>query len=514
MPFLKEQIAPLLERLMQHIYLSFSAIFVAILISIPMGIFIKNTPRLRGIISSFISVCQTIPSLAMLAFLIPILGIGIKPTIFTLTLYALLPIVRSVDAGLSMVPKASIEAAHAMGFNSRQSLWYIELPLASSTLLSGIRVASAMTIGITTIAAFIGAGGLGDFITQGLALNNTSLILLGAIPTAILALLADFMLATLQESFSHFKRRQMKFKKTKYLITSLTLTAVLLAITNTAITEILIPKNKNITVGCKNFSEQYILGEIIAQLIENKTSYHVIRKFGLSSTTSAHHALVKGDIDIYPEYTGTAYMIILNQHHSLSKEKIHHFVKAAYQKQFSLEWLMPFGFNNSESLIVTTQFKKKHQLTKISDLQSLATSLTIGAPPEFLKRADGLPLLTNTYKLNFKKIIQMEPDLMYPAIREGKVDVIAGFTTDPRIAKFQLNTLTDNLNIYPHYDAAAIIRAETLKAHPELRPLISTLNHRISQKIIRHLNSLIQTQHLTAKQIARQYLIQQHLIPL
>lgn len=200
-------------KLLEHLYLSLSATLLAIIIGIPLGTVILNRPALKNTVLSVTSIFQTIPSLALLAFLIPFIGIGFKPTIVTLTLYALLPIIRNTFMGLTGVPPESVEAARAMGFTRWQRLRLVELPLALPIIVAGIRTATAMTIGITTIAAFIGAGGLGDFITQGLSLNDPRLILLGAIPTALLAIALNFIIAYIESALSHRQRQLMKYKK-------------------------------------------------------------------------------------------------------------------------------------------------------------------------------------------------------------------------------------------------------------------------------------------------------------
>ncbi|WP_201258123.1 ABC transporter permease [Piscirickettsia litoralis] len=212
--FLANHQSELVLKLYQHIYISITALFVAILIGIPLGVLIYYYPRFRPFTLATTNILQTIPSLALLAFFIPWLGIGYPPTLVALLAYALLPIVRSTYTGLESVPAESIHAAEGLHLSKTQSLKLILLPLACPSIISGIRVAAAMTIGITTIAAFIGAGGLGDFITQGLSTSDNKLILLGTIPTALLALVVDAILALIGILLIKRKREQIKFKRT------------------------------------------------------------------------------------------------------------------------------------------------------------------------------------------------------------------------------------------------------------------------------------------------------------
>ena len=468
-------------KLLEHLYLAASATLIAILVGVPLGIVILQRKTLKGVILGITSIFQTIPSLALLAFLIPFLGIGVKPTIVTLTIYALLPITRNTYTGLCSVPPESNEAARALGFTRWQRLRLIELPLALPIIIAGIRTATAMTIGITTIAAFIGAGGLGDFITQGLALDNSRLILLGAIPAALLALALDFIVGHIETSLSHRQRKKAKYKKIKLTI----LFAILLFFLWLIIKVLIWPqfdKKDSIVIATKNFSEQFILGDMMADIIEAKTHLQVKKRFNLGTTTVIQRALLKGEVDLYPEYTGTAYMIVLKQRKILSAEQTYQFVKKAYQQEFHLRWLKPFGFNNSQTLAVLESFATQHRLKTLSDLALISSQLTLAAPPEFLERPDALPGLTQAYGFSFKRIIQMQPDLTYDAIKNHAVEVIEVFTTDGRIPAYHLVALNDNKRFYPPYYAAPVIREAFLQAHPEVEKALAPLAGLLNQK--------------------------------
>ena len=196
--FLADHMAELWVKLIQQIYLVGIATGVAIIIGIPLGIWATRNLRVRKPVLGLASILQTIPSLALLAFLLPFTGIGATPAIIALSLYALLPIIRNTLTGLEAIPKELIEAARGVGFTPRQRLWLVEMPLAMPTIIAGIRTATVISVGVATLAAFIGAGGLGDFINRGLAMNNTRLILLGAIPAALLALAFDGLIGCIE----------------------------------------------------------------------------------------------------------------------------------------------------------------------------------------------------------------------------------------------------------------------------------------------------------------------------
>jgi osmoprotectant transport system permease protein len=178
----------------QHLYLSLFALVIACVISIPLGVFLTRHKRLAGPVITIVSIIQTIPSLALLGFMIPLFGIGTLPALIALTLYALLPIVRNTYTGILEVDSSLIEAGHGMGMTRRQILWMVELPLARSFIMAGVRTAAVLTIGVATLATFIGAGGLGDLIIRGIDMIDTPMILTGAIPAAVLAILFDYLL--------------------------------------------------------------------------------------------------------------------------------------------------------------------------------------------------------------------------------------------------------------------------------------------------------------------------------
>lgn len=311
--FLEEHASVLLQKTIEHISLTGISLIMACVIAIPLGIGIVRYSRLQTPILSAGSISQTIPCLAMLAFLVPLLGLGTLPTLIVLTFYAIYPILKSTHTGLKNVPEECIEAARGLGFSNFQRLRLVELPLAFPIIISGIRVATSMTIGITTIAAFIGAGGLGDFITQGLALNSTSLVLLGAIPTAFLALLFDYGISQVEHRFNKKDRKEPRFPRLQKGFLSVLSLSVFLVIGGFFYENFLSPSKNTIVITSKNFTEQHILSELMAQLIEANTPYKVTRKFNLGTTDIIHQALLKGAVDLYPEYTGTAYITVLKR---------------------------------------------------------------------------------------------------------------------------------------------------------------------------------------------------------
>ena len=431
------------------------------------------------------------------------------PAIIALIIYALLPIVRNTITALDSVPAASLEASRSLGFTSWQTLRLIEIPLTLPIILAGIRTASVMCVGIATIAAFIGAGGLGDFIYQGLSLNDNHLILLGAIPAAIMALLFDYIIGYLEKHLSSRKKGKTKPAVFFWIIVFIGFVLVVSVI----FTVIHKENRKAIVIGSKNFTEQFILGNIMADMIEDHSDIKVIKKFNLGSTMLLQGALERGEVDLYPEYTGTAYLVILKDKYnpSITEKQLYNTVKTQYLKRYHLAWLKPFGFQNSQAIATTQSVADDFKLNAISDLQKLP-HLSIAAPMDSIKRPDGFQALANKYQLHFSKVVPLVPDLMYKAIAEGRVNTIMAFTTDGRIKAYHLKLLQDNKHAFPPYYAAPVIREATLRKYPELKSILNSLAGKISNKEMMQMNYEVNVGHELPEKVAKDFLISKHLI--
>jgi osmoprotectant transport system permease protein len=311
MEFLRSNWSDILAHIAQHVWLVFISIVIAVAIALPVGILITRRKRLRQPVLALANVMQTIPSLALFGFLIPlpfIGGIGPRTAIVALVFYALLPIIRNTVTGIVGVDPNVREAAVAMGMTDRQVLFQVELPLALSVILTGVRVAVVITIGVAIIAAAVGAGGLGEYIFRGLRVNDDRLLLAGAVPSALMALAADFGFTLIERRFdpnSSHKRRLPKPLR----VAALSVLAVgVLAIGYAAVKSFrgaASDGGDRVVVGSKDFTESVLLAEIVAQMLEAQ-NVTVDRRFDLGGNL-AHTALTAGQIDLYPEYTGTAF---------------------------------------------------------------------------------------------------------------------------------------------------------------------------------------------------------------
>lgn len=505
--FVIQRLPELQQKLVEHLILTSISTALAVAFGLPVGVLILRWAWLRAIVLSFANAVQTIPSLAMLAFLLPFFGIGVKPALVALTLYALLPIVRNTYIGLSTLPPPVLEAADGLGFTRWQRLLYVEIPLAIPVILAGIRTAAVIGVGIATLSAFIGAGGLGDFINRGLALNNTRLVLLGAIPSALLALFVDFALG-LAEDWLRAGRKPKALQVKTLVFVGLTVAVFIGTLwANQAVRQAEGSRVGIVRIGTKNFTEQLILGELLAQLIEAHTPLRVERKFNLGGTVICHQALVRGDIDLYPEYTGTALTAILRMSTLSEPEEVLAIVRREYRLKFQCEWLEPFGFNNTYAIAVRRSDAEKWDWQKISDLKPVAKNLLAGFTPEFRERPDGYVGLKRVYKFEFGRVVDMDPALMYQALALGKVDVICAFATDGRILAYNLLLLEDDRRFFPPYQAAPVIRMEVLQNFPELRQVLNLLAGAINNETMQQLNYEVDENKRSPKEVAREFLV-------
>lgn len=438
--FVAGRLPELLLRTREHLLLSGASTATAVLVGVPLGIYITKKTWLRSFVFGLAGIVQTIPSLAMLVFLLILIGkIGIVPAIIALTLYAFLPIIQNTVTGLEGVPPHLIEAAQGMGMTKRQQIKMVRLPLALPVIIAGVRTAAVISIGIATLSAFIGAGGLGEFINRGLSLSDTRLILLGAIPSALLALYVSLAISAIEWGLNERKRRKVKLlakSPGKFLSFMPLFLLFLIGITGQVPQADFSRPETTIRIGSKNFTEQLILAEMMARIIEIKTGYHVERKLNLGGTMICHEALLKGEIDMYPEYTGTGLLVILKSQTSFTTPgEVYDFVSHEYDKEFNLKWLPPFGFNNSYAFAVRNEDAIKNGWRKISDLRFAADSLKAGLTAEFSERPDGYPGFQKAYHMSFGKAINLDPALMYDAVKKGQVDIITAFSTDSRIPR-------------------------------------------------------------------------------
>jgi osmoprotectant transport system permease protein len=515
--FVAERTAELLIRTREHLFLTGLSTGAAVLLGVPLGVYISQKRVIRTFVFGTAGILQTVPSLAMLAFLLAAIGkIGVVPAIIALTLYALLPIIQNTVTGLEGVSPDILEASRGMGMTPWQQMKMVKLPLSLPVIIAGIKTAAVISVGIATLSAFIGAGGLGEFINRGLSLADTRLIMLGAVPSALLALYVSFAIAAIELGLNERKRRHYPvFSGTsgRYMAFIPLLLLLVLGLTGQAVQYGKARPEKLIRIGSKNFTEQLILGEMMAQRLEIVPGIKVERKFNLGGTMICHEALKKGAIDMYPEYTGTGLLAVLKSNKSFKGPKeVYDFVSGEYEKRFDLAWLAPFGFNNTYAFAIRKEDAEKYGWKAISDLKDSADAVTAGFTAEFSERPDGYPGIKAAYGIEFGKIIDLDPALMYDAVKEKQVDLITAFSTDSRIPGYNLVLLEDDKSFFPPYYAAPVVRTEKLNQFPEIKDVLAPLAGLLDEQSMQDLNFKVDQEKRDVKEVVREFLERNGLI--
>ncbi|AVQ99154.1 glycine/betaine ABC transporter permease [Oceanobacillus iheyensis] len=486
----------LLETIWEHLQISLLSLVIAIIIAVPLGLILTRYPRVAEPIIGISAVMQTIPSLAVLAFLIPFLGIGKVPAIIALTAYGLLPILRNSYTGIIGVDPALKEAAIGMGMNSFKRLSKVELPIAMPVIMAGIRTSMVLIVGTTTIAALIGAGGLGELILLGIDRGaDINLILLGAIPAALLAIILDLIL----RGFERISKRA-GFKSF----------VVMLLIAVLVVTSPFIFNNSqraDLIIGGKLGSEPAILANMYKLLIEEGTDLNVELETGLGKTSFVFSALDKGSIDIYPEFTGTAIVTLMEEEaESNDAKEVYEQAKTGMDKRYDMALLQPMAFNNTYAVATTEELADQYNLEAIGDLQAVEDEVTAGFTLEFNDRYDGYVGMQDVYNLDISNIRTMEPGIRQDALANGEVDIIDAYATDSYMVELNLVTLDDPENLFPPYQGAPLLRNETMEEYPELKDILNQLGGKITDEQMRQMNYEVDYEDRSPKEVAEEFL--------
>ncbi|MGA8899985.1 ABC transporter permease/substrate-binding protein [Bradyrhizobium sp.] len=475
-----EALAHLPDYLGSHVRVSLAALVLGLLVSLPLAIAARNRPVMRGVLLGLASIVQTVPGLALLALFYPLLlalaslslswfgfsfsAFGFLPAVLALALYSMLPVLRNTIIGLRGIEPSILEAAEGVGMTPLQSLISVELPLALPVMMAGIRTAAVWVIGTATLSTPIGQTSLGNYIFAGLQTQNWVLVLFGCAAAALLALAVDQLLALIEAGLRNRDR-----------IRTILGGAGIAALVAATLVPSLARSSSTYVVGAKTFAEQYVLAALISERL---------RDAGLSATTREglgsnviYQALVNGDIDVYVDYSGTLWT---NQfHHTALKprQQLLADLKTELARQ-KVTLLGELGFENAYALVMPRKRAEKYGIRTVSDLAAIAPALSIAGDYEFFSRPEWTALRT-AYGLNFREQRQMQPDFMYAAVASGEVDVIAGYTSDGLIAKYDLVALGDPKGIIPPYDALVLIapkRAGDEELQEALRPLIGRID--------------------------------------
>lgn len=487
--------------LLQHLQLSLLALLIATIIAVPLAIWVQPHKKIANVLLQLTGILQTIPSLALLGLLIPFVGIGNLPAIIALVVYALLPIFQNTYVGLDEIDPSYEEAATAFGLSRLQKLVRVELPLAMPVIISGIRTATVLIIGTATLAALIGAGGLGTFILLGIDRNDPALTLLGALAAALLAILFSFGLQLLQ--------------KVRWRYSVMALGAILLGFGGVATYQAVVKPQEEVVIAGKLGSEPDILINMYKELITAKSpNTEVTLKPNFGQTSFLFNALKSNQIDIYPEFTGTVL-------ESLTKPTKAQLKQAAtgdsYQiandllKKQQLTMLPPMQYNNTYAVVVTQKFAKQYQLKTISDLNKVTGQLHAGFDLEFIDRRDGYRGIKDVYGLQFQ-VKSLDASLRYQALTKGTVNITDGYTTDSQLRQYHLLALQDDRKLFPTYRGAPLMSQKFAKAHPTIVAQLKKLTNQITEKQMQEMNYEVNVLKEKPSTVAKKYLTQQGLL--
>ena len=491
------------DKLAAHVVLAASAIGLAMLIALPMAVWAGRSQVVARLSLSLASLVQTIPALALLALFFPLLlslravfgeglpTLGFLPALMALTLYALLPILRNAVTAQANLDPGVLEAADGVGMTKWQKLTLVEAPLAAPFIMAGIRTASVWTIGAATLATTIGQPSLGDPIFAGLQTQNWALVVAGCLVSAGLALVADWLLWWVERGID--ERRRWKWAGA--------LVAVVAGVTAALWAQSSSSEERRIVIAAKQFSEQYILAQLIGSRLE-AAGYEVEYRDGLGSAV-VHGAVASSSIDISVDYTGTIWTNYLGRKDNPGREAMYETIREWEWRTNGVRVLGRLGFENAYAFAMREDRARELGVTSLTDLAAVAPNLTVGGDPEFFERPEWIAV-RDAYGLSFARSRNFAPTFMYNALASGEADVISAYTSDGRIAADRLVVLEDPEGALPSYDAM-IMLSPRISGDEGVAAALKPLLGAISVEAMREANLAVDredAQKLTPKQAA------------
>ena len=481
-----EQLSLLPEYLTAHIQLTLVALLLSTAVSLPLGVIISRTPWLEQPALGVAGVIQTVPSLALLAIMVPILAglelpsIGFLPAIIGLTLYGILPVLRNTVTGIAGVDASLKEAARAVGMTTWQQLGRVDLPLAMPVVVAGLRTATVWIVGVATLSTPVGATSLGNYIFSGLQTRNYTSVMVGCVAAAGLAFVLDSLVLAVETGIRTRRRGLVALAgglgALLYLFTAVTLAG-----------PHLVDRERPVVIGAKTFTEQYILSAILAEWIEQETGRSTTLLQSLGSMV-AFDALDAGDVDLYVEYSGTLWANEMNKgDETASREQVLEGVEQFLNKEHAMTLVARLGFENAYALAVRRADARRLGLSRIGDLRPHATTWALGGDYEFFARPEWQSI-RRVYGLEFAELRTMDSALMYQAAAQEDVDVITAFSSDGRIRAYDLMVLEDDRGAIPPYDAIVIASRRLSENEPMVTAAVAVLDNRITVDRMRELN--------------------------
>lgn len=500
--------------LASHVQLTLLAMLIGLALSLPLGVLASRRPRLAAIVLGGASVLQTIPGLALMALMVPLLGalgamleagglgslpnIGFLPAVLALSLYSVLPMLRNTLTGILGVDPSLVEAARGVGMSAGEVLWQVELPLAMPTVVAGIRTATVWVVGMATLATPVGGTSLGNPIFAGLQTRNLSAVLAGSLAAAGLALVLDGLIRGVKAGLERRAPGRIR--------ASLAGIGIILLLT-------LIPRSGpsmgsdvlEVTIGAKTFTEQYVLAEILAGIVR-ETPGVAVRPVPSLGSTVAFDALASGDLDLYVDYSGTVWATILGRASAgESRASVLDEVRTRLREDFDIEVLGALGFENTYALAMRRADAEAGGIERISDLAAVAGRLEILGDFEFFGRPEWRAI-ESRYGLAFGRERAMDSSLMYEALNAGSGDVVSAYSTDGRIEAYDLALLEDDRGVIPPYDAILLASGRFVRAHEDLADRLRALAGRIDGPSMRRLNAGVDLEGRAPEEVAREWL--------
>jgi len=500
------------EYLAGHLELSLAALGLGAAIGIPLGVWIARRPKAAPGLLAVVGAAQTIPSLALLAFMVPALAaigaltsrafgfapraIGTGPALAALTLYGVLPILQNTVTGLRGVDPACREAARGVGMTPRQELWRVELPLALPVIVAGLRTAAVWVVGTATLSTPVGAPSLGNYIFSGLQTRNYASVTLGCVAAAGLAFLLDQAIRAIEGSLRRGRRARAAAVAASVL--GLASAAALFGAGGIGAAP------RTLAIGAKTFTEQYVLSELLAGWIEEAGGppARVLPSLG---STVLYDALRAGELDVYVDYSGTLWATTL---HGAGPPPPRAALLEEVRRGIAADGVVvaaALGFENTYALAMRADRARALGVASCSDLARRSPELEIGADYEFLARPEWRSLVS-TYGFAFRAARSMDPSLMYQALAQRELDVISAFSTDGRIPALGLVLLRDDRAVIPSYDAVVLVGARLARERPDVVARLGRLEGRIDEASMQELNRAVDEQGRAPREVAREWL--------
>lgn len=483
---LREQLILLPEYFQGHLLLTVIALSVGIAVSVPLGIWASQSALVRRPLLLAVSILQTIPSIAILALMVALLGgrIGLLPAIIALVLYCMLPIVRNTVTGLENVSSEVVEAARGIGMSARQVLFRVRLPLALPVIIAGIRTAAVWTVGLATLSTLVGATSFGNYIFTGLQTRNLVSVTVGSVAAALMAVILDSIIGALEWLAEH---RNSAATARRYRQVQAAVALALLICGGASAIALLPKPEADYVVGSKAFTEQHILAGFLAAELE-AAGYRIDQRLGLG-TEIIYEATANSTVDVYVEYSGTVWANVMDRDSNPGRQQVLAEVQDFMTSTDGFHSAGPLGFQNLYTFAMQRDRAAELGVASIEDLIPIADSLVAGGDLEFFGRPEWIAV-RDTYGIDFARKLTFDTALMYTAVAEGQVDLITAYSSDGRIAAYDLLLLEDPRSALLPYDALLVASPEAA-ADRELVAVLDSFRGVISDERMQQANRIV-----------------------